>query len=161
PMCTFRGGLCGAVRRDGTVAVPARYDWVGEFFDGRAAVRLGGLYGFVDEDGREIVKPQYRVVGEYKFGFAQVDVDGKSGLIDRDGKMVVEPKYGFIEAITVDRFRVSDVRQLGGIAGAENFSGTPIERTPSGGIRTTFLFAGWRAEGVIDASGRVIEPMAV
>src|SRR5262245_15773749 len=48
--CTFRGGLCGAVRRDGTVAVPPRYDWVGAFADGRAAVRLGGLYGFVDED---------------------------------------------------------------------------------------------------------------
>ena len=28
-MCTFPGGLCGAVRRDGTVAVPPRYDWVG------------------------------------------------------------------------------------------------------------------------------------
>src|SRR5687767_4174504 len=56
-ICTFRGGLCGAVRVDGTVAVPPRYDWVGRFSDGRAAVRLGGLYGFVDEDGREIVEP--------------------------------------------------------------------------------------------------------
>ena len=38
-MCTFPGGLCGAVRRDGTVAVPPRYDWVGTFSDNRAAVR--------------------------------------------------------------------------------------------------------------------------
>src|SRR5262252_10386127 len=59
-MCTFPGGLCGAVRRDGSVAVPPRYDWVGPFADGRAAVRLHGLYGFVDEDGREVVTPQYR-----------------------------------------------------------------------------------------------------
>ncbi len=96
-MCAFPGGLCGAVNRDGTVAVAPHYDWVGKFGDNRAAVRLGGLYGFVDEQGREIVKPQYRIVDDYKFGFAQVDVDGKSGLIDRDGKMVIEPKYGFIE----------------------------------------------------------------
>ena len=103
-MCTFPRGLCGAVNRDGTVAVPPRYDWVGKFSDNRAAVRLGGLYGFVDEEGREIVKPHYRIVDDYKFGFAQVDIDGKSGLIDRDGKMVIEPKYGFVEAIAPDRF---------------------------------------------------------
>src|SRR5262249_11113610 len=56
-MCAFPGGLCGAVRRDGSVAVPPRYDWVGPFSDNRAAVRLNGLYGFVDDDGREIVMP--------------------------------------------------------------------------------------------------------
>ena len=132
--CAFPGGLCGAVRSDGSVAVPPRYDWVGAFSDNRAAVRVGGLYGFVDEDGREAVPPQYRIVDDYKFGFAQVDVDGKSGLIDRDGKMVIAPKYGFIEAITPDRFRVSDVRRLGGAAGDENFSGTRVRRTAEGGI---------------------------
>jgi hypothetical protein len=120
-MCVFPGGLCGAVHRDGTVAVSPRYDWVGTFSDARAAVRLGGLYGFVDEDGREIVKPQYRIVGDYKFGFAQVNVDGKSGLIDRDGKMVFEPKYGFIEAIAPDRFRVSDTPWSGGPQGGDEF----------------------------------------
>jgi hypothetical protein len=66
PICAFPGGLCGAVNRDGSVAVLPRYDWVGTFSDNRAAVRLSGLYGFVDEDGREIVKPQYRIVGDYK-----------------------------------------------------------------------------------------------
>ena len=123
-MCTFPGGLCGAVHRDGSVAVPPRYDWVGTFSDNRAAVRVGGLYGFVDEEGREVVRPQYRIVDDYKFGFAQVDVDGKSGLIDRDGKMVIEPKYGFIQAIARDRFAVSERRQLGGMTGGEDFSGT-------------------------------------
>ena len=140
-MCAFPGGLCGAVRRDGSVAVPPRYDWVGTFSDNRAAVRLSGLYGFVDEDGREIVKPQYRIVDDYKFGFAQVDVDGKSGLIDRDGKIVIEPKYGFIRAIAPDRFEVSDIRQLNGMTGGEDFSGL-------------FDFA----TAVIDLSGRWIEP---
>src|SRR5262245_30802478 len=128
-MCTFPGGLCGAVRRDGTVAVPPRYDWVGTFSDNRAAVRVGGLYGFVDVEGREVVKPQYRIVDDYKFGFAQVDVDGKSGLIDRDGRMVFEPKYGFIAAIGPDRFRVSEQRRIGGTIGSEDFSGRRTEFT--------------------------------
>jgi WG containing repeat len=159
-MCTFPGGLCGAVRRDGTVAVLPRYDWVGTFSENRAAVRVGGLYGFVDDEGREVVKPQYRIVDDYKFGFAQVDVDGKSGLIDRDGKMVVEPKFGFIVAIGPDRFRVSEHRQLGGTIGADTLSGLRTAFTASGGIVFSglpFEF-GNAATGVIDMSGQWIEP---
>src|ERR1700733_12030554 len=163
-MCAFPGGLCGAVNRDGSVAVPSRYDWVGTFSDTRAAVRAGGLYGFVDEAGHEIVKPQYRIVGDYKFGFAQIDVDGKSGLIDRDGKMAIEPKYGLIEAIGPDRFRVSEARQLGGIIGGEDFSGTRVEFTASGGVRVSFsglfLGPGNIAADVIDMSEQRIEPPA-
>lgn len=158
-MCAFPGGLCGAVNRDGSVAVLPRYDWVGTFSDNRAAVRLNGLYGFVDETGREIVTPQYRIVGDYKFGFAQVDVDGKSGLIDRDGKMVIEPKYGFIEAISPDRFRVSEVRQLGGTTGAEDFSGNRSGTTASGGFYVSIpLPSEYAPGGIIDISGRWIEP---
>jgi WG containing repeat len=161
PICAFPGGLCGAVNRDGTVAVPPQYDWVGKFSDNRAAVRIGGLYGFVDEQGGEIVKPQYRVVDDYKFGFAQVDVDGKSGLIDRDGKMVIEPKYGFIEAIGPDRFLVSDNRRLGGMRGGEDFSGFSSGSTASGGM-SIFIPLDPKFEysprGVMDISGRWIEP---
>jgi len=161
-MCTFPGGLCGAVRRDGTVAVAPQYDWVGTFSDNRAAVRLGGLYGFVDEDGREVVKPTYRIVDDYNFGFAQVDVDGKSGLIDRDGKMIIEPKYGFIRAIAPDRFRVSEGQQLGGMKGGDDFSGTRVEFTPSGGVSVSvpgsFFETGNTATGIIDRSGQWIEP---
>jgi hypothetical protein len=158
-ICAFPRGLCGAVNRDGTVAVAPQYDWVGKFSDNRAAVRLGGLYGFVDEEGREIVKPQYRIVDDYKFGFAQVDVDGKSGLIDRDGKMVIEPKYGFIEAIAPDRFRVSEIRQLGGSVGDEDFSGIRTITSTASSITLALPELRDTASGVIDISGRWIEPL--
>src|SRR3984885_9583547 len=159
PICAFPRGLCGAVNRDGTIAVPPRYDWVGKFSDNRAAVRLGGLYGFVDEEGREIVKPHYRIVDDYKFGFAQVDVDGKSGLIDRDGKMVIEPKYPFIEAIAPDRFRVTESRRLGGVIGGEDFSGVGSRSTASGGMSIFIpLDPEFAPRGVIDPSGRWVEP---
>jgi len=160
-MCAFPGGLCGAVHRDGTIAVPPRYDWLGPFSDHRAAIRLGGLYGFVDEEGREIVEPQYRIVDDYKFGFAQVDVDGKSGLIDRDGKMVFEPKYGLIEAIGPDRFRVSERRHLGGMVGGEDFSSARAAYTPSGGMTVSIWEILRSTTDVIDISGRRIEPSDV
>jgi hypothetical protein len=159
-ICAFPGGLCGAVNRDGSVAVFPRYDWVGTFSDNRAAVRLGGLYGFVDEAGREIVEPQYRIVDDYKLGFAQVDVDGKSGLIDRDGKVVIEPKYGFIEAIAPNRFRVSETRRLGGPIGGEDFSGARSGFTASGGSFISIpLDPEYTPRGVIDISGQWIEPV--
>ena len=152
-MCTFPGGLCGAVRRDGSVAVPPHYDWVGTFFSGRAAVRTGGLYGFVDERGREIVPPRYRIVGDYRFGFAQVDVDGKSGLIDRDGKLVIEPRYGFIQAVAPDRFRVSDKRPSEEAIDADDSSDLKGEQLDGGRV-----FGVPEGTGIIDRNSQWIEP---
>jgi hypothetical protein len=159
PMCAFPGGLCGAVRRDGTVVVPPRYDWVDAFSEDRAAVRVGGLYGFVDEDGKEVVPPHYRIAAGYKFGFAQVDVDGKSGLIDRDGNMVIAPRHGSIDPIAADRFRVSELRRPGGYIGAENFSGMTRELLGAGSIRFSGPFSPDAAgSGIIDRTGQWIEP---
>ncbi|NOU07773.1 MAG: WG repeat-containing protein, partial [Hyphomicrobiaceae bacterium] len=160
PTCLFPRGLCGAVRSDGSTAVPPRYDWVGGFFEDRAAVRKGALFGFVDELGWEITPPRYRIVDDYKFGYAQVDVDGKSALIDRDGALAFEPKYGFIEAIGDDRFRVSDVSLRGGQIGAEDFTGRTVTYTTNGGVSISVAFPFNQAEGfaVVDRSGRLIEP---
>jgi hypothetical protein len=153
-MCTFPRGLCGAVRRDGSVAVPPRYDWVGTFSDGRAAMRAGGLYGFVDENGHEIVPPRYRLVGDYRFGFAQVDIDGKSGLIDRDGKLVIEPRYAFIRAIAPDRFRVADKRPLGEAIDAEFFP----EESDSPQSDSSWVVGAPEGTGIIDRNSQWIEP---
>jgi hypothetical protein len=161
PMCAFAGGRCGAVHRDGSIAVQPRYDWVGTFSEGRAAVRLEGLYGFVDEQGREIVKPRYRIVDDYKFGFAQVDVDGKSGLIDRNGKMVIEPKYGLIEAIAADRFRVSEQRQIGGPVGGERFSDLRVEFTSSGSVSVSWLPEHDQVTAIINSAGQLNRAVAV
>ena len=161
PTCNFRGGLCGAVHGDGTVVVPPRYDWVGEFSEGRAAVRLGGRYGFVDTVGREIVAPRFLLVEGFKHGVAQVDANGKFGLIDREGRMVVAPKFGSVAAIAPDRFRVSDKRWLGGRKGSEDFSGMrwgfPPDWKMAELMQPPFM-ALRESKGVIDISGQWIEP---
>lgn len=153
-MCTFPGGLCGAVRRDGSVAVPPHYDWVGTFSGGRAAMRAGGLYGFVDENGHEIVPPRYCLVGDYRFGFAQVDIDGKSGLIDRDGKLAIEPRYGFIQAIAPDRFRVADKRPLGQALDAGEFP----DESDSTQSDSSWVIGAPEGTGIIDRNSQWIEP---
>jgi hypothetical protein len=158
PMCAFPGGLCGAVNRDGSVAVPPRYDWVGSYHDGRAAMRNGGLYGFVDENGGEIVPPRYRIVGDYKFGFAQVDVDGKSGLIDRNGEFVFEPRYSFIEVIGPDRFRASEERRPTQLIGTKNIPGMQPDMRAPRRASLEDLALDLKSVGVIDRNGRWIEP---
>jgi hypothetical protein len=65
PSCLFPGGLCGALNRDGSVAVAPRYDWVDKFYEGRALVRSNGLYGYIDAAGRAIAEPRYETAGAY------------------------------------------------------------------------------------------------
>ena len=114
PMCAFENGLCGAVNLDGSIAVAPQFDFVDEFHEGRAVVRLGGRYGYVDLQGRTIVEPQYAFAGRYRLGLAEVDVGGKSALIDLDGKEVLAPRFAGAVPFTKTVFWVNDgVRDLG------------------------------------------------
>jgi len=108
PLCLFEGGLCGAVNRDGSIGVAPRFDFVDEFYEGRAVVRSGGLYGYVDLQGRVVVEPQYGIVGRYRGGLAEVDVDGKSALIDLDGRQVLAPRFTSALPFTKTVFWVND-----------------------------------------------------
>jgi len=108
PSCLFPGGLCGAINRDGSVAVAPRYDWVDKFYEGRALVRLNGLYGYVDATGRVVAEPQYENAGTYSDGLAEIGVDGKSGLIDLEGHVVLEPRFARALPHTADVFWVND-----------------------------------------------------
>jgi len=73
----FRGGLCGAVRRESRSR--CRRATTGSAGSRTELLSASGPYGFVDEDGREIVEPKYRIVDANRSGFVQFDVDGKSG----------------------------------------------------------------------------------
>ena len=159
PMCGFAGGLCGAVNRDGTVAVAPTFDWVDRFYEGRALVRSGGLYGYVDTTGRIISRPQYEIAGAYSRGFAQVDDAGKSGLLDLEGQTVVEPRFGFVVPFTADRFWVTHERVISdGAPGTEQFSNGFLRPVTIGDrAKTIWPRGGW---GLIDRAGSWIrEPM--
>jgi WG containing repeat len=108
PTCVFEGGLCGALNRDGTVAVAPQFDWVDRFYEGRARVRSGGLYGYVDTAGRTVAEPKYEFAGAYWRGFAEVSIGGKSALIDPEGRQVLEPRFARAHPFTKDVFWVNE-----------------------------------------------------
>jgi len=108
PTCAFEGGLCGALNRNGTIAVAPQFDWVDKFHEGRARVRLGGLYGYVDTAGRVVVEPQFEFAGVYWRGLAEGSIGGKSALIDLEGRQVLEPRFARAHPFTKDVFWVND-----------------------------------------------------
>jgi hypothetical protein len=148
PLCLFEHGLCGAVNRDGSIAVAPRFDFVDDFHEGRAVVRLNGLYGYVDLNGKVVVEPQYTIAGRYHLGYAEVDVNGKSALIDLDGRQILEPRFARAGAFTKDIFWVNDgVRRYNGPPGGEIFAGPQPKYGP---IQTIYVKGKW---GLIDATG--------
>jgi hypothetical protein len=73
-----------------------RYDWVDDFFEGRARVKLNGKWGYIDFDGNEVVPPLYDYVGYYSDGRVCVRVNQKFGFVDLDGNEVVPLRYDYI-----------------------------------------------------------------
>ncbi|WP_426423422.1 WG repeat-containing protein [Bradyrhizobium genosp. A] len=156
PSCGFSQGLCGAVNRDGTLAVSPKFDWVDSFHEGRALVRSNGRYGYVDTSGRVIAKPQYAIADRFSHGFAQIDIGGRSGLIDLDGKTVLEPKFGYIIPFTENVFLVTEGRTTSeGIAGTERFREGIFEIVGDASTRTVGAVGRW---GLVDRSGAWLVP---
>jgi hypothetical protein len=153
PTCVFEGGLCGALNRDGTVAVSPQFDWVDKFHEGRARVRSGGLYGYVDTAGRRVVEPQYAFAGVFWHGLAEVDVGGKSALIDLEGRQVLEPKFARAHAFTKDAFWV--------LEGTRRFDGQPgmAELVSHRDFNVTHDIAAAGKWGLVDRTGAWIRPL--
>jgi hypothetical protein len=151
PVCLFEHGQCGAVDRDGRVVVTPRYDFVGNFHEGRAVVRSGGLYGYVDTNGRVVVEPQYAMAGRYKLGVAEVDVDGKSGLIDLQGRQVLAPRFARAVPFNREVFWVNDgPRDFRGVVGSEELHESSFH---SGSGNLVFPRGRW---GLVDKDARWI-----
>ena len=82
----------------------SEFDWVGQFSEGLAAVRVGdlqtGKYGFIDESGAVVipiiydgVRAEADVNKSFFEGAAAVLVGEKWGFIDRSGNEIVPPTY--------------------------------------------------------------------
>jgi WG repeat protein len=154
PVCD--AGKCGALNRDGTFVVMPAYDWVDNFFEGRAVVRVRDrysyLYGYVDDAGRVMWRPQFAVADRFSRGFAQIDVDGKSGLIDREGRVALWPQFGFAVPFTQDIFWVTEGREVRqGNNGRQKFLFDGVPFSVNGVTDTNIVPKGnW---GLVDRSG--------
>jgi len=87
----------GLINRDYEEVLEPKYDWIGDFLNGIAEVKLGTnsniKYGFINEKGIEVLKPKYDVIYAFKDGFAKVELDDRYGFINEKLEEVLEPKY--------------------------------------------------------------------
>ena len=74
-----------------------KYDYVGNFVQGRAAVRLGDKWGFVNTEGKVVIERKYDFFGGFFEGFGQVVLNGKWGFVNKEGEEVVKVKYDLVD----------------------------------------------------------------
>jgi hypothetical protein len=73
-----------------------KYDWVGDFYDGRAGVELNEKWGFVNVDGNEITPLKYDDVGYFHEGKAHIKLNEKFGFVDLQGNEIIPLKYDWV-----------------------------------------------------------------
>ncbi len=83
----------GFINPSGTVVIPTKFDQVGSFSLGRAAVQVSEKWGFIDQTGKIICPPRFADAKSFSEGLAAVKINGKYGYVDRTGKLVIKPKY--------------------------------------------------------------------
>jgi len=84
--------------------VPPRYDAVGIFSEGMAAVRIGYKWGYVDKSGNLVISLEYSQAGIFREGLVNVSTGvGEAlryGYVDKSGNMVVPPKYWMADSFS-------------------------------------------------------------
>lgn len=81
------------IAKNNTIIVNPKYDFIYNFHEGMAGVKLNNLCGFINEQGNEVIPCQYEYVGSFVNGIAPVKKDGKAGYIDKTGKCVSGMNY--------------------------------------------------------------------
>lgn len=113
-------GKWGFIDKTGSIAIEPKFDYVFEFSEGLASVRIGDSdnckYGYIDKTGKYVITPQFGYAGNFTEGLASVYVgkdvyerEPKFGFIDKTGKFVINPQfnltmdfYGGIAAVWKD-----------------------------------------------------------
>ena len=62
------------------------YDFIGDFVEGLAVVKLNDRYGFIDKTYKEVIPSKYDSVGYFLEGLVTVLLKGNLGFVDKTGK---------------------------------------------------------------------------
>lgn len=83
------GGKWGFVNKKGEIVINPEFDYVFNFSEGIAAVRLGDKYGFMDTVGTLIVPCEYdKVESHFNNGEGELVKGDKIYVFDRTGEIV-------------------------------------------------------------------------
>lgn len=97
-----------------------KYEELGSFREGLAAVQRNGLWGYIDKDGNEVIPCQYESAEYFNNSRAIVSKGGLYGCIDTKGNEVVPFEYGWIHHYT-DYFTVNkDYKNIHGCGYLDN-----------------------------------------
>ncbi len=95
-------GKWGFVDGAGKEVIPAKYDYVWDFEDEIAKVKLSDKHGLIDKSGMEITPIKYDVIDDFYqgpnrvySGVARVMFNGQYGFINKAGKEVVFIGYDY------------------------------------------------------------------
>lgn len=84
----------GFVDQSGKQVINPQFDAVGEFHDGKCAVKnKEGKWGYIDKSGKIVINNQFDGASAFKDGRAVVGLDDKAGVIDQDGKYIINPQF--------------------------------------------------------------------
>jgi len=86
-------GLIGLMGVDGQTVVEPKYDFIGKFNDGIAAVSANDKMGYISKSGEEIIPPFFDDAEDFHNSLAVVGDGSKYGVINRNGKMIVPLSY--------------------------------------------------------------------
>ncbi len=106
----YRIGIYGL---DGQRIAEPQWEWIEEFSEGLAAVRVGKKYGFIDESYKTAIKPSWDSVRGFSEGYAVVRQNNKYGLIDARGKSVSKPQWEYLDDVSCGRSLVRQKDQYG------------------------------------------------
>lgn len=97
-----------------------KYEELGSFSEGFAAVQHNGLWGYIDKEGNEVIPCQYESAEDFNNSRAIVSKGGLYGCIDTKGNEVVPFEYGWIHHYT-DYFTVNkDYKNIHGCGYLDN-----------------------------------------
>jgi len=115
------GGKWGYISQDGKILYEPQYDEAGDFYNGRAIVKVKGQYGVIDRTGNFVIDPIHESISfleNSNHNFFKIEAKkDRFGLIDAEGKtltriafdkifpfregmarVMVNGKYGFLDA---------------------------------------------------------------
>lgn len=107
PIARFlQGTKFGLLNNKAEIILPAEYQFISNFNEGRAAVNIMGKFGFIDEKGTLIIPATYTYAKSFNEGLAAVEIDGKYGFIDASNTLVIPAIYDDIRPFAEGRAAV-------------------------------------------------------
>ena len=92
-------------------------DWIGQFSEGLASVKLNNKWGFIDKKGKKKISFKYDYARFFSEGLAVVELNDRRGVIDKNGQEIVSPKYwriqDFLEGLAAVCIRLNENNKWG------------------------------------------------